>query len=347
MVEKTLKKNINLSNKLFYLIIVFGISLAIGAGVSAYGTTEPAIFGHSAGEIEGGTGSGDGDFTGGDGDSMTGDIKLQPATKGGTTSIVFGSKVNAGSDRGYIVWDDDDDSYNYWGNSDENGAFIIGTENDKQVTASDVLVLKGKAANIFDSQSNLFVNGNVGIGTGLRHPNSKLEIFEGSLRLPSSEYEGAGQIQSISTIRFANGNSAQGIYAKQISISDSWANNDANTQTNGLYVKGNALIGGTVTAKSFIYDSDRRLKENIQIIPNALEKVKKLKGVSFEWIADETNDKNLGLIAQDVEKVLPEVVSTNENGLKAVEYGNIVAVLVEAIKEQQKEIEELKLKLDN
>jgi len=333
MVEKTLKKKINLSNKLFYLIVVFGISLAIGAGVSAYGTTNPIAFGHSAGEIEGGTGSGDGDFTGGSGTTAIGDIKLQPATAGDTTSIVFTSKVNFGTDRGYILWDDDDDSYNYWGNSDENGAFIIGTENDGSDKNSDVLVLRGSAANIFDSPNNLFVGG--------------LEISGASLRLPASVFEGSGQIQSSGTIKFANGGNAQGIYAKQISISDSWADNDANIQPNGLYVKGNTKIKGTVTGGSFFYDSDRRLKENIQIIPNALDKVKMLEGVSFEWIADKTNDKSLGFIAQDVEKVLPEVVSTDKDGMKSVEYGNIVAVLVEAIKEQQKEIEELKLKLDN
>ena len=110
---------------------------------------------------------------------------------------------------------------------------------------------------------------------------------------------------------------------------------------------GPLIVSGSVTAKSFIYDSDITLKENIQVIPNALDKVMALEGVSFEWIADESDDSNLGFIAQDVERVLPEVVSTGSDGLKAVEYGNIVAVLVEAIKEQQKEIDELKLKLDN
>ena len=116
---------------------------------------------------------------------------------------------------------------------------------------------------------------------------------------------------------------------------------------NVLKVQAKNAGSGEFKADAFVYTSDRRLKENIQVIPNALDKVMALEGVSFEWIADESNDKNLGFIAQDIESVLPEVVSTGEDGLKAVEYGNIVAVLVEAIKEQQKEIDELKLMLEN
>lgn len=87
-------------------------------------------------------------------------------------------------------------------------------------------------------------SGNVGIGTVI--PISKLEISGGSLRLPASGFEGAGQIQSTGTVKFANKNGAQGIYAKQISISNSWADNDANTQANGLYVKGNTYLKGNV-----------------------------------------------------------------------------------------------------
>lgn len=98
---------------------------------------------------------------------------------------------------------------------------------------------------------------------------------------------------------------------------------------------------GEVTATSFIYSSDRNLKENIKAIPNALDKVLRLNGVMFNWKEDGRPD--LGLIAQDVEKVFPELVHTNPaTNLKAVEYGNLIAPLIEAIKEQQKQIEELK-----
>jgi hypothetical protein len=92
--------------------------------------------------------------------------------------------------------------------------------------------------------------------------------------------------------------------------------------------------------------SDKRLKDNITPIDNAIDKVQKISGVTFDW-----NDKqdtyehgkhDVGVIAQEIEEVLPEVVDTRENGYKAVKYEKIVPLLIEAIKEQQKQIDELK-----
>ena len=72
--------------------------------------------------------------------------------------------------------------------------------------------------------------------------------------------------------------------------------------------------------------------------------MKQLEGVRYDWINN--NKPSIGVIAQDIEKVLPEVVTINNNGLKSVSYGNIVGVLIEAIKEQQVRIEELEKKLN-
>ena len=82
--------------------------------------------------------------------------------------------------------------------------------------------------------------------------------------------------------------------------------------------------------------SDRRLKENITDIDQSLEKVLTLRGITYNWKTDETKEQRIGLIAQEVEEVLPEVVFTNEvDGFKGVRYQEIVALLIEAIKEQQ------------
>jgi len=87
--------------------------------------------------------------------------------------------------------------------------------------------------------------------------------------------------------------------------------------------------------------SDERLKENIETIPNALDKVLALRGVEFNKI--ETPEKrDIGLIAQEVEKILPEVVSEDSEGLKSISYANLVGLLIEAIKEQQEQIQKLK-----
>jgi hypothetical protein len=94
--------------------------------------------------------------------------------------------------------------------------------------------------------------------------------------------------------------------------------------------------------------SDETWKKNIEPLSSSLEKVMLLQGVSYDWKADEyptmgfTKNRQIGFIAQDVEKVFPELVQTDNNGYKGVYYGKMVPVLLEAMKEQQKEISELK-----
>jgi len=97
--------------------------------------------------------------------------------------------------------------------------------------------------------------------------------------------------------------------------------------------------------------SDKRLKENIKPLDNALEKVLKISGVSFDWKELTEEEKktihgneghDVGVIAQEIEEVLPEVVTERDSGYKAVKYEKIVPLLIQAIKEQQQQIEELK-----
>lgn len=104
-------------------------------------------------------------------------------------------------------------------------------------------------------------------------------------------------------------------------------------------------VNGEVWGTAFIYASDRRLKQNIRNIESPLTKILALRGVVFEWLADGRTDT--GLIAQDVETVFPEAVKTDEStGLKAVEYGNLIAPLIEAIREQQQQIDFLRSKIE-
>lgn len=97
---------------------------------------------------------------------------------------------------------------------------------------------------------------------------------------------------------------------------------------------------GVVSATEFSATSDIRVKQDILTIDNALGKVSQLRGVSYK-IKDSGLD-NIGLIAQEVELVLPQVVRDNDQGFKSVTYGNIVGLLIEAIKELKQEIDELK-----
>jgi hypothetical protein len=90
--------------------------------------------------------------------------------------------------------------------------------------------------------------------------------------------------------------------------------------------------------------SDKRLKDNIKPIENAIDKVKKIGGYTFDWNdkQDTFEGNDVGVIAQEIEEVLPELVTTRDNGYKAVKYEKLVALLIEGMKEQQQQIDELK-----
>ncbi|MBS1266111.1 MAG: hypothetical protein MAG795_00076 [Candidatus Woesearchaeota archaeon] len=99
-------------------------------------------------------------------------------------------------------------------------------------------------------------------------------------------------------------------------------------------------------ANAFYYSSDRNLKTNITPMQDSTEKIMKLDGVSFNW--KENGQRDIGIIAQEVQKVFPEAVARNEEtGMLVLEYGHLVAPLVEATKEQQEELTEHERELRN
>ena len=138
------------------------------------------------------------------------------------------------------------------------------------------------------------------------------------------------------------------------------------TETNGINIleNGNTGIGtnnpttklfvnGDITANSVAGTSDRRFKTNIRPVENALAKVKALQGVYFNWNQKDFPEKDfgtqneLGFIAQEVEQIVPEIVvkEKTKEEYRSVKYDKLVALLVEAIKEQQKQIEQLQAKV--
>jgi hypothetical protein len=126
---------------------------------------------------------------------------------------------------------------------------------------------------------------------------------------------------------------------------------DLNSGIGNFYIRDGTTIrytfddNGSFTATGNVTAySDIRLKENIEVIGDALGKVKQLRGVTFDRIDEEELGRQTGLIAQEVEEVLPEAVITLEDEMqtKSVAYGNMVGLLIEAIKEQQEQIDALK-----
>jgi len=217
--------------------------------------------------------------------------------------------------------------------------------------------------------------GDVGIGTN--GPGHKLDVVGGSIRINDVGhyiYFGTNSSVKIGTV---SGNSddlylgsaddvnmesnfirfwRDGYYGSteynRLAFSDySWLCNGSGSHKLGigitnpsekLHVVGNILATGNITA-----NSDISLKDNITPIPNALDKVLQIRGVTFNRNDIEDNPRHAGVIAQEVEKVLPEVVSEGEDGIKSVAYGNMVSLLIEAIKEQQEQIDMLKEKLES
>jgi hypothetical protein len=146
-----------------------------------------------------------------------------------------------------------------------------------------------------------------------------------------------------------------GVYVGNVQATSKWSLY-ASDATAPSYFAGNVGIGtttpayaldvqGQVASNGVALTSDAKFKKNVLSISAPLEKILQLNGVSYEWKIDEFKEKNFpegrhfGVIAQEAEKVLPETVVTDAKGDKSVAYTEIIPVLIEAIKEQQKTIQ--------
>jgi len=171
------------------------------------------------------------------------------------------------------------------------------------------------------------------------------------------------QLQDVAGLAVTNGNFIVGDGSNFVAESGSTARDSLSLGTSNdvqfdSFGVGTAASGttGEIRATNDVtafYSSDKSLKENIKNIEHPLEKISQINGVTFDWTEEYIKqhggeDKyfvrknDVGVIAQEIEKVLPQVVATRENGIKAVKYDRIVALLIESIKELKKEIEELK-----
>ena len=135
------------------------------------------------------------------------------------------------------------------------------------------------------------------------------------------------------TPTFMSNGTSVGVYRQTGGSYWSWLDNGTN-----FIIQNSIVCSGNIQA-----ESDATLKKDVKTIENALEKVLDLRGVEFTM--KNTGVRTIGFIAQEVKEVVPEVVSVSEKGIHAVAYGNIVGLLVEAIKDLKNEIEQLKAKV--
>ena len=226
----------------------------------------------------------------------------------------------------------------------------------------------------FYGDGNSFINsGSLGLGTA-NPSNAKLQIegtdtYDAILRLNNTGPLGSsffmGSTNSawgggINSNIFVMGHGAPASNNIDLIINSSGQvgiATTAPTQTLDVNGRGRFRLLTTGTVNNAVYQtadgtlitgsSDIRLKENIEPLEGSLEKVNQLQGVSFTWKADPQQGKSIGFIAQEFEKVVPELVFTNQtDGYKGINYAEVSALLAEAIKEQQKTIEKLKTRIE-
>ena len=144
--------------------------------------------------------------------------------------------------------------------------------------------------------------------------------YVGTIRYNSetSQYEGFGNEYEWKTIGGGNTSTEQGV--------------TTTTFENDLAIEGKLTATEEISAPLISTTSDSRYKQNINTITNALSKINEMRGVYYELMT-EPNIRRIGVIAQETEKIFPEVISTDKNDYKSVSYGNLVGALIESIKE--------------
>lgn len=296
----------------------------------------------------------------------------------GTTAPTNGSKLEV---RGSGIWDGGVITLTNSGTSGRSWS-IFSTNSSFDQGAGKLLVYNttaGTNSMVIDSSDNIGIGttnpitkvdirGQVYVNNGASNAlYIDTAVADNNTRDAIYLYEDDGQATGRQAISWYNGNGGGGSYYKArlwTQVGSSYTAtvfgidvaNDAQTVATRLAIRnGNVGIGsitpayaldvsGTIRATGdVIAYSDARVKENIVTLENSLELVQKLRGVSYNKIGE--SEKKIGVIAQEVLEVLPEVVSQDSEGTYSVAYGNITAVLIEAIKQQQLQIDELKAEI--
>lgn len=191
------------------------------------------------------------------------------------------------------------------------------------------------------SLSNSIVNADVATGAAIAISKLAASTISGV-----SLGNNLGDLTAGSFINYSSGTTYNGSSAITVSVAATTANtsntivarNGSGDFSAGSISCANVTATFTVEAADFNSTSDENLKANIQTVENPLETLQQLRGVTFDWKT--TNKPSVGVIAQEVEQILPQLVNEGEH--KSVNYNGLIGVLIEAVKELQKEIEELK-----
>jgi len=298
-----------------------GQQLVAGAGISITGNTVG-----NTGAIS---------LTAGSGISISGSANYPTISingSGAVTAIYGSSNVNvSGNTGGVTISLPSTCSINITGNSNTVGGFGASQSSG---TPNRVVVADGSGYinnTYFNSSDNVSSSG-----------------MSGVMGKFGDNYLRTGTAQAVASFISGSSMNISGNATTATTASSANALNSANGYTiAGLLVNGNINATGNIGA---YYSSDARLKTNIKPIADALNKIDQIRGVEFDWISESVESCGLGrkhdvgVIAQEIEAVLPEVVITRDDGTKAVKYERMVSLLLQAIKELKEKVETLEAK---
>jgi len=234
---------------------------------------------------------------------------------------------NVGASRKIVLFEGANNDHQFYG-------FGINANTLRYQTAGNVADhVFFSAADATTSQELMRIKGNGNIGLGVTDPAFKLDVGA-RMRIRATPDFTAGLWLN------NEANTASSAFAGMRSDTELGFYGQTGTFGWRFYVNtttGNAFLQGGLTQ-----NSDARLKKDIIPLSNSLEAIQQLSGYSYHWKDAANPDEQIGLLAQEIQKVYPQLVKENEQGTLSVNYSGMVPVLLEAIKEQQKQIEELK-----
>ena len=254
------------------------------------------------------------------------------------------------------------------------GSVGIGTTNPQNKLDVEGAVAVGSSYSGSETAptNGMIVQGNVGIGT--KNPTHKLDIYSGldALRVghANSWFEVRTSTSTVLSLADGEGNRAGFINGTENELGKNVlviaACDDGGSCPYYTYFHESGKVGigesnpaykldvnGDIQCVTLHETSDARLKTKVRRLTNVLDSVEKIRGVSFEWneeaesVGVTAGDKHIGVIAQDVEIVFPELVSAPANEYKYVDYTKLTAVLIEAVKELKSENDLLKQRVDS